>query len=221
MVVAHAVLVDMDATLVDSAGVVEALWTEFAGRHGLPVEMVLGAAHGRSVRGTIGRFLPPGPDLDALASAFEAAQLARPDGIAMPGARRLLEALRGARVAVVTSRPRALAGRQLVRAGLPVPDVLIAGDDVPAGRPDPAGHLEAARRLGVAPARCLALEGTEPGVRAALAAGAAVVVVGHRHVPAALGLCRVPDLGAIDVAVLDDATVRTRRRPEPGPRGSR
>lgn len=59
----------------------------------------------------------------------------------------------------------------------------IAGDDVPAKKPDPAALLEAARRAGAEPSRCLLIGDSVSDIRAARAAGFAVVAVsyGYNH----------------------------------------
>jgi HAD superfamily hydrolase (TIGR01509 family) len=49
--------------------------------------------------------------------------------------------------------------------------VRCSGDEVPLGKPAPDVYLEAARRINVAPADCLALEDSPNGARAAVAAG--------------------------------------------------
>ena len=49
--------------------------------------------------------------------------------------------------------------------------------EVGAGKPSPAVYLEAARRLGVDAARCLVIEDSPNGVRAARSAGMRVVMV--------------------------------------------
>ncbi len=46
----------------------------------------------------------------------------------------------------------------------------VSGDEVPEGKPAPDVYLEAARRLGVDPSDCLALEDSVNGARAAVAA---------------------------------------------------
>jgi HAD superfamily hydrolase (TIGR01509 family) len=53
----------------------------------------------------------------------------------------------------------------------------VCAADVPRGKPSPDIFLEAARRLGVAPAGCLVIEDSLNGLRAAKAAGMACVVV--------------------------------------------
>ena len=81
----------------------------------------------------------------------------------------------------MTSGTRALATSRLAAAGLPLPAVLVTADDVAAGKPDPEGYLEAARRLGRPPADCLVLEDAPAGVQAALAAGMRVVGLTTTH----------------------------------------
>ena len=54
-------------------------------------------------------------------------------------------------------------------------DVVVTGDDIHAPKPAPDIYLEAARRLGLDPARCIAIEDTDVGVRAAKAAGKWVI----------------------------------------------
>lgn len=49
------------------------------------------------------------------------------------------------------------------------------------GKPHPDMFLEAARRIGVAPEKCLVFEDAEPGIRAARAAGMTVVRVDSRR----------------------------------------
>ena len=49
------------------------------------------------------------------------------------------------------------------------------------GKPHPDMFLEAARRIGVAPEKCLVFEDAEPGIRAAKAAGMTVVRVDSRR----------------------------------------
>lgn len=79
-------------------------------------------------------------------------------------------------VATSTLRERALAklGATGLRERFPV---IVTGSDVAHPKPAPDIYLLAARELGVDPARCVVLEDSEPGVRAALAAGATPIQV--------------------------------------------
>ncbi len=56
-------------------------------------------------------------------------------------------------------------------------DTIVAQGDTPRGKPDPDPYLLAAKRLGVDPARCLALEDSHNGVRSASSAGMMTVMV--------------------------------------------
>ena len=98
-----------------------------------------------------------------------------------PGAAAALGALKGDRVAVVTSGTRPLALARLAAVGIEPPAVMVFADDVTRGKPDPEGYLTAARRLGADPAEALVVEDAPPGIEAAKAAGAATVAVTSTH----------------------------------------
>jgi beta-phosphoglucomutase-like phosphatase (HAD superfamily) len=51
------------------------------------------------------------------------------------------------------------------------------GDEVPAGKPAPDVYLDAARKLGIDTGDCLALEDSNNGTTAALAAGMKVIQI--------------------------------------------
>jgi HAD superfamily hydrolase (TIGR01509 family) len=59
----------------------------------------------------------------------------------------------------------------------------VSSQDVPRGKPAPDVYLEAARRLGVEPARCAAVEDSHNGIRSAKAAGMRVIAVPNPHFP--------------------------------------
>ncbi len=59
--------------------------------------------------------------------------------------------------------------------------VVMSSEEVPRGKPAPDVYLEAARRLGVAPSECAAVEDSSAGLRAATAAGMRVVAIPNRH----------------------------------------
>lgn len=72
--------------------------------------------------------------------------------------------------------------------------IAVSSDEVEHGKPAPDVYLEAARRLGMAPERCLVVEDSLNGVRAARAAGMVVVLVPNEHVPPAPGAAELADL---------------------------
>jgi HAD superfamily hydrolase (TIGR01509 family) len=103
-----------------------------------------------------------------------------------PGAQGLLSHLRQASVpigiATSTARPRAEV--HLRRAGLfDLIDVLVTRTDVRHGKPDPECYLRAAELLKARPRRCLALEDSHNGVRAAAAAGMATIMIPDQLAP--------------------------------------
>ena len=194
---ADAVLVDLDGTLVDSSAPVRRVWEEYAQRHGLDPDEVERFAHGRPSRESV-RALTPGADLEAEASAIEAAEIADTDGvIALPGAARLLCGDRP--LAIVTSCSTALATVRLQTAGLAIPEVLVSSDGLERGKPDPTCFLIAAERLGVDPARCVVIEDAPAGISAGRSAGAVVIALRTTHGDDELGDA---DAIADDIAAL-------------------
>jgi HAD superfamily hydrolase (TIGR01509 family) len=59
----------------------------------------------------------------------------------------------------------------------------VSSEEVARGKPAPDVYLEAARRLGVEPARAAAIEDSESGIRSASAAGMRVVAIPNRSFP--------------------------------------
>ena len=101
-----------------------------------------------------------------------------------PGARELIARLRQERrrLAVASSSPDVVVRATLTALGLDGAfELHVAGDQVTRGKPDPEIYLAAAARLGVPPERCLAIEDSLHGIRAARRAGMAVVAVRTRY----------------------------------------
>jgi len=80
--------------------------------------------------------------------------------------------------AVATSSSGQKARAILQKTGLmPYIQHVTGGDEVPAGKPAPDVYLDAARKLGIDAADCLALEDSNNGTTAALAAGMKVIQI--------------------------------------------
>ena len=165
----------MDGTLVDSTAIVERAWGWWARRHNIPLDELLTFSHGRPTIETM-RHYRPGVDNGLDLAEMIVYEEAQTDGIVpIPGAIAAVAAVAGSPWAVVTSANRNLAEIRLGLAGLPVPKVLVATDDIQCGKPHPECFLLAANRLGVDPSACLVFEDTGPGVNAGLRAGMKVV----------------------------------------------
>ncbi len=97
-----------------------------------------------------------------------------------PGADALIRYLDANRVpiAIASSSPMAVINGVVAEHGWDAYfPVRVTGDEVAAGKPAPDIYLEAARRLGVNPANCLALEDSRNGARAGVAAGMTTIAV--------------------------------------------
>jgi HAD superfamily hydrolase (TIGR01509 family) len=83
----------------------------------------------------------------------------------------------------------------------------VSAEEVARGKPAPDVYLEAARRLGVAPERCAAVEDSHAGIRSAKSAGMRVVAIPNASYPPdeealALADAVVPSLEDLTIAAL-------------------
>jgi HAD superfamily hydrolase (TIGR01509 family) len=111
------------------------------------------------------------------------------------------------RVGLASSSNRPLIDAVLEQAGITeLFETTVSSEEVARGKPAPDVYLEAARRLGVAPARCLAIEDSGSGIRSAHAAGMRVLAIpNHRYPPGgALALADVvlATLGELTASVI-------------------
>ena len=88
--------------------------------------------------------------------------------------------------------------------------VTMSTEQVAHGKPAPDVYLEAARRLGVAPERCTAVEDSNAGIRSASSAGMRVVAIPNAAYPPDEATLQLADADA-DVGSLDDLTVEVLR----------
>ncbi len=182
----EAVIFDMDGLLVDSEVMFRDCMNHVAGLYGrdLPDSVFLrmvGLPSPVSRRIAIDHFGADFP-IDAFNEAVWNHARSRHDaGVPLkPGVVELLDHLDRAAVprAVATSSSHAVVELQLGRTGiLPRFHSVVAAGDYARGKPHPDPFLTAASRLSADPARCLALEDSHNGVRAAQAAGMMVIMV--------------------------------------------
>jgi len=85
---------------------------------------------------------------------------------------------------LASSSNRPLIDAALELSGLaPCFRVTVSSEEVARGKPSPDVYLEAARRLGVAPERCAAVEDSHSGIRSAKAAGVRVIAIPNPSYP--------------------------------------
>lgn len=181
----YGVLWDMDGVLVDSGEFHFAAWVEALRREGLPyTREQFRVMFGMDNRTFLTALLGREPEPAWLARVSDDKEAAFRDAIRgqaqpLPGVVSWLQRLQaaGARQAVASSAPQANVDLLIESLGLRAYfDALVSTRDLP-GKPDPAVFLEAARRVGLPPARCVVIEDAVPGVTAARRAGMACVAV--------------------------------------------
>jgi sugar-phosphatase len=181
-----AVLFDLDGVLVDSTRSVERQWRIWAREQGIDEEKVMAVAHGVRAIEVI-RTVAPHFDAEAEVRKLESREAADHDGVAvMPGAADLVRSIPDGSWGVVTSGTRHLATARLRLAGIPVPKVMVAADDVTNGKPHPEPYLKGAELLAVNPVECLVIEDAPAGIRSAHAGGMKVVALTSTYRSAAL-----------------------------------
>ena len=180
-------LFDLDGLLVDS----EPLWhiaeIEVFGAHGVPLTAEMctqtkGRFVSEAVRYWHERYPWETPSIEEVATEIldAVAVLVESRLELKPGAIHAIEEceLRGLRLAVASSAPLSIIESAVRRFGLEERfEALCSAEHEPAGKPDPAVFLTAARVLGVEPQRCVVFEDSLAGVNAAKRAGMLCVAV--------------------------------------------
>jgi HAD superfamily hydrolase (TIGR01509 family) len=178
-----ALLFDLDGTLVDSDAQHLAAFQRVFAPHGIALDRsayatnIMGASNDMIARLYLSH-LPP----HLQAATLDAKEAAYRDNLGdlepIPGALALLDYAdrRGLKRAVVTNAPRANAEKVLAALGIGrrLPILVIAGE-LARSKPDPLPYVTALERTGALATHSLAFEDSLSGVRAAAAAGLAVV----------------------------------------------
>jgi HAD superfamily hydrolase (TIGR01509 family) len=109
---------------------------------------------------------------------------------------------------LASSSNRPLIELALERSGLaPSFSAVVSSEEVPRGKPAPYVYLEAARRLGVEPTRCAAVEDSHSGIRSAKAAGMLVVAIPNRSFPPDEASVAEADVVLASIEELTPATI--------------
>ncbi|MBO1332222.1 HAD family phosphatase [Streptomyces sp. VRA16 Mangrove soil] len=182
-----AVVFDLDGTLVDSEpnyfqatlgtlgryGVTGFTWEDNESYVGISTAETIGLWKRR-----FGITAPAGELLDDLNSRY--LDIARTQTRVFPQMRLFVERLHAAGVPMIVASGSSPEAIEAILTGTRLIEQLpryVSADEVARGKPEPDVFLEAARRLGVVPARCVVLEDAAPGARAAHAAGMRCIAV--------------------------------------------
>lgn len=182
----HAVVFDMDGVIVESEHLWEEMWAAFAAERGAEwTRTQTTDCQGMSApewSSYLTEFAGGGetPEeterivVDGMIGALDDGRIEL-----LSGARRLVEDVSSrVPIAMASSATRRVIDAVLTHHGLGERfTATVSSAEVPRGKPRPDVYLEAARRLGIDPPACLAVEDSSNGLRAAAAAGMTVVAI--------------------------------------------
>ena len=209
----HAVIFDLDGLLIDSEQVWDDIRREFVAEQGghwrdSAQRDMMGMSSNewsRYVREQLAVDMPDEEISREVAGRVDARY--REQVPLLPGAREAVERMAQEwPLGLASSSNRELIDLVLEEAGLATFfRATVSSEEVGRGKPAPDVYLEAARRLGVAPDRCAAIEDSHNGIRSAVAAGMRVIAIPNRLFP--------PDgeslaLAAVTLPSLDVLTVK-------------
>lgn len=190
----NAVVFDMDGVLVASEHLWERLWAAFAANRGRTwTSEQTARVQGMSApewSEFLTRFSEGGESaaeterivVDGMIAALAGGEI----GLLHQAEPMVIDVADHAPVALASSAPRRLIDAVLEQHGLArYFTATVSSAEVPQGKPSPDVYLEAARKLGRPPVECLAVEDSSNGLRAAAAAGMAVVAIPNPDYPPA------------------------------------
>jgi beta-phosphoglucomutase-like phosphatase (HAD superfamily) len=189
---AHALIFDMDGTMIDSMGHHRQSWIAFAEHHGvaMPIDELMRRTTGRTgAECMVELFGRPIAHDEAWTLVQHKERLYReafapPQFREVAGFREFFAAAagRGLKLGVGTAGDEANIAFAMTHLALPrPPHAVVGGDEGLPGKPEPAIFLEVARRMDVSPERCIVFEDAPLGIEAARRAGMRAVAVCTTH----------------------------------------
>lgn len=176
----------MDGVLVSSIGSVERCWRRWAQHYGVSGAEDFQIPHGVRAVDIMQQLVPDVDTIEGLRLIEDMELEDVADLQVLPGAGELLRSLPEGRWAIVSSATRRLLVGRLQAAGLPVPELIISGDMVDRGKPDPEPYRRGAALIHALPEDCLVVEDAPSGVQSGVAARCTVLGVEGTHAPADL-----------------------------------
>ena len=198
----EAVVFDMDGVLVDTEHlwdeVREALTREWGGRYTPEAQEAMMGMSSREWSRYLHEVVGLREPAETINAEVVRRMLARYETELpiVPGAVEAVDRLAaaGLRLALASSSNRELIDAVLRELELTALfEVTVSSEEVARGKPAPDVYVEAARRLGLEPGRCAAVEDSASGIRAAKAAGMRIVAFPNRHYPPAAEVLALAD----------------------------
>ncbi|MFM7034693.1 MAG: HAD family hydrolase [Planctomycetia bacterium] len=186
----EALLFDCDGTLADTMPAHYRAWLTVTERHGLAFDedrfYSMGGRPTRDIVATLAREAGIEIDIDAAATHKEASFLEQLHAVEPVDP--VIEVIRRCQglvpMAVVTGGYQHVCRQILEQIGIAdCFDTIVASEDTSRHKPDPDPFLEAARRLGAVPKKCVVWEDSDLGIEAARRAGMEWIDVRAFHQP--------------------------------------
>lgn len=190
------IIFDMDGVITDNNQYHEQAWTEFCSNYGISLteEEIHQYIFGRVARDTLEYIFKRELSPDELSTYLDQKEriyrkLYEPHIKPVKGLMGLMASLKRQeyKLALATSAPPGnvdfmfhhIAIQQFF-------DIVLDGDSIKKGKPDPEIYLKAVDWLGLTPTECIIFEDSMPGIKAAIAAGATVIGLATTHQAALL-----------------------------------